>query len=65
MVNILYVTVGYQNATIYRKTRNAEPEIETDWLSQTLQNPRVDRYPSGFGSPRGSGSGFWMGLEPN
>jgi hypothetical protein len=47
------------------ETRNAEPEIGTDGSSQTRRNPRVDWYRSAFGSPRVSGTGFWMGLELN
>jgi len=51
--------------TINRKTRNTEPEIGTDRSSQTRENPRVDRYGSGFGPPRRCGSDFWTVLEPN
>jgi len=47
------------------ETRNAEPEIGPDRSSETRWNPRVDRYGSGFGPPRVSGSGFWPGWEPN
>jgi len=47
------------------ETWNAEPEIGTDGSSQTRQIPRVEGYGSGFGLPRVSCSGFWMGLEPN
>ena len=47
------------------ETRNAEPEIGTDWSSQTQHNPRVDGYGSGFGLPRVRGSGFRTGLESN
>lgn len=50
---------------INRKTRNAELGIRTDMSSQTWQTPWVDVMGSGFGLPRGSGSGFWRGLEPN
>jgi len=64
-VNILQLTVGYLNATINRKTRNAEPDIGTDGSSQTRQNPQVDWYGSRLGLPRLSGSGFWMVLELN
>ena len=52
-------------ATINRKTRKGELETGTDGSSQTLQNPRADGYGYGFGPPRSSASGFWMGLEPN
>jgi len=62
-VNILWLTVGYLNATINRKTRNPEPEIGTDRASQTRQNLQVDRYGSGFGPPRRCGLGFWRVLE--
>jgi len=64
-VNIVWLTVGYLNATIDRKSRNKEPEIETDGSSQTRQNPWVDGYGAGFGPPRLCGSGFWMVLDPN
>jgi len=47
------------------ETWNADPEIGTDGSSQTRRNPRVDRYGTGFGLTRVSGSGFWTGLEPN
>jgi hypothetical protein len=47
------------------ETRNAELEIRTDGSCQTRQNPRVDRYGSGFGPPRVYGSGVWMVLKPN
>ena len=45
--------------------RNAEPEIGIDGSCQTLRNPCVDRYRSGFGPPRVSRSGLWTDLEPN
>ena len=64
-VNILWLTIGYLNTTIIRKTWNTEPKIGTNGSSQTRQNPRVDRYGSGFGPPRHCGSGFWTVLEPN
>ena len=64
-VNILRLAMGYLKATINRITRILEPEIGTNGSSQTRQNPRVDGYGSGFGPPRCSRSGFWMGLEPN
>jgi len=64
-VNILRWTVAYLNATINRKTRNTEPEIGTDGSSQSRQNPRVDRYGSGFGPPSRCRSGFWTVPEPN
>jgi len=64
-VNLLQLTVGYLNATINRKTRNAEPDIGTDGSSQARQNPRVHRYGAGFRPPRLSGSAFWTGLELN
>ena len=51
--------------TINRKTRNAEPGIGPNRSSQTRRNPQVDRYGAGIGLPRGSGSGFWMVLEPD
>jgi len=47
------------------ETRNAEQEIGTDGSRQTRQNPRVDRYGSGFGPSRVSGSGLRTGQEPN
>jgi hypothetical protein len=47
------------------ETRNAEPEIWPDVSTQTRQNPRVDGSGPGFGPPRVSGSGFWLGLEQN
>jgi len=56
-VSILRLTVGYLNATTYRKTRNTEPEIGTNGSSQTRQNLQVDGYGSGFGPPRCCGSG--------
>jgi len=62
-VNILRSAVGYLNATMNRKTRNTELEIGTNGSSQTRHNPQVDRYESGFGLSRRSGSGFWMVLE--
>jgi len=64
-VNILGLAIGYLNATINRITWKPEPEIGTDRSSETRQNLRVDGYGSRFGPPRCSGSGFWMGLEPN
>jgi len=64
-VNTLRLRVAYLNATINSKTRNAEQEFGTDRSSQHLQNPQVDGYESGLGQPRGSGLGFWTGLEPN
>jgi len=66
-VNILWLTVGYLNATINRKARNTEPEIGTDESSRTRQNPQVDWYGSRFGPPRRCGSGFgrfWNWTEP-
>jgi len=65
IVNILQLTVGYLNATINRKNRNAELEIGPVGSSQTGQNPQVDGYGAGLGLPRSSGWGFWTGLEPN
>ena len=47
------------------ETRNAEPDIATDWSSKTRRNLRVDGYGSGFGPPRVSRLGFWSVLEPN
>jgi hypothetical protein len=47
------------------ETRNAQPEMGTDGSSHSRQNPQVDRYGSGFGQPRVSGSGCCTGLEPN
>jgi len=61
----LHLTVAYINATINHKTPNSEPEIGTNWSSKTRHNPWVDEYKSGFGLPRGSGSGFCLGPEPN
>ena len=65
IVKILQLTVGYQNATINRKTRNAELEIRPNRSSQTWYNPQVNGYGARFGPPKGSGSGFWTVLEPN
>ena len=65
IVDILKLTVGYLNTTIRRKTRNAEPEIGTNRSSQTRQNPQVEVYQSGFGSPRRSRTAFCTGLELN
>ena len=59
------MTVGYLNATIYRKTQKCELEIGTDGSSHTRENPRVDRYGCGFGLRSRCGSGFWTGMEPN
>jgi len=64
-VNILQLTVAYLNATRDSETWNAETEIGTDGSSQSRQTVWVDGYRSGFGPPRGSKSGFWMGLECN
>jgi len=65
IVNILQLTVGYLNATINRKTRNAKPDIWPDRSCRTRRNPRVDGYAAWFGPPRSSGSGFWTILEQN
>ena len=65
ILDILQWTVGYLNATINRKSRNAEPVIGTGGSGQAWQHPRVDGYGSGFGPPRGSRSGVWLVLEPN
>jgi len=65
IVNTLQLTVWYLNATINRKTWNAEPEIGPDRSSQTRQNLQVEKYRAGFWPPRTSGSGFWTVLEPN
>jgi len=62
-VNIFVLTVAYLNPTIYSETQNADLEIGTDSSSQTQQNLQVDGCWSGFGSPRGSRSGCWTGLE--
>jgi len=59
------LTEGCLNVTINGLTRNAEPEIGTDGFSPTRQNPRDDLYGSGFGRPRGTGSGCWSCLELN
>jgi len=64
-VKILQLTVEYLSATKNRKTRNAEPDIVTDWSSHTGHTPRLDRYGSRFVPPRLSGSGCWPGLKPN
>jgi hypothetical protein len=64
-VTILRLAIGYLNVTINRNTRKLELEIGTDGSSQVWQNPAVDRYGSRFGPPCCSGSGIWMGLEPN
>jgi len=65
IVNILQLTVGYLNATINRKTINAEPEIRPDGSSLTQRNPRVDGYGAGFGPQWSRGSGVWTVLEVN
>ena len=62
---ILHKKMGYLNATINRETQKREQEIGTDRSSQTWQNPRLDRYGSGFGPPRSCGSGYWTGLVLN
>jgi hypothetical protein len=59
------LAIGYLNATINRITRILELEIETHGCCQTRRNPPVDRYGSGFGTPRCSRSGFWTGFELN
>jgi len=41
-VNSVQLTLGYLNATINWKSRNPEPEIWSDWCSQTSQNSPVD-----------------------
>jgi len=64
-VNILQLPVGYLNATINRKTRNAVQEIGTDGSSQSRQNMWIDGDGSGSGLPRSCGSGFRTVLEPN
>jgi len=69
-------TVSYQNQSytinssisecdLQYETRNAEPEIGTDKFRQSRWNPLVDGSGSRFGTPRVSGSGFWLRLEPN
>ena len=47
------------------ETRNAEREIRTDGSTQPRPHLRVNGYVSEFCPPRVSGSGIWMGLEPN
>ena len=63
--NVLRLKVGYLNANINWTTRNAQPEIGPDGSSHTQRNPRVDRYGTGFGPPRSSGSGPCTVQEPN
>ena len=65
IVNILQLILEYLNATINRKTQNAEQEIGPDGSSQTRRNPRVDRSGAGFWPPWSSRPGFWTVLEPN
>jgi len=60
-VNILGLAIGYVNATINRKTRKQEQEIETDGSCQTRKNQWVNEHWSGFGLPRLSGSGVRQG----
>jgi len=55
ILNILQLAVRYLNATINRKTQNAEPEIGTDGSSHPRQNSWIDAYGSVFGPPRSSG----------
>jgi len=64
IANVLQLTVGYLNATINRKTQNAEPEIGHDRSSHTQRNPWVEGYGARFGPPRSSGLGVWTVLEP-
>jgi len=59
------ITVGYLNATIIRKTRNAAPEFGPNVSSQTRRNQSVDGYRAGFGPPRNSRWRLWTVLEPN
>jgi len=47
------------------ETRNTEPEIRITRYRQCRQNPQIDGYGSGFGSPRNSGLGSSTGLEPD
>jgi len=60
-----YLTVGYLNANVNRKTWKREPEIRTDGSRQTQQNPQIDRYGYGFCLAKSSWSGFWIDLERN
>jgi hypothetical protein len=64
-INILPLAVEYRNATINRRTRNTEPEIEPDGSSHTCQYPWVNRCQLGFGPPRIYGMWLWMVLERN
>jgi len=65
IINIVWLTVRYLNATINRTNRNAKPGIGPHESSQTQWNPQFDVYRGGFGPPRGSGLGFWTVLEPH
>jgi len=65
IVNILQLTVGYLNATINRKTRNARPEIGPTRSSQSGRNLQVDGFRARSGPPWNSGSGLRTVLEPN
>jgi len=60
IVNIWWLTVGYQNATINSTTQNAKLEIGPKGSRQTWPNPPADGYVAGFRLPRGCGSGSWM-----
>ena len=64
-VNILRLAVEYLNATVNRNTRSTGTEIGSDRSSEARQDPRVDRYGSGFGPTRCSASGFWTVPESN
>ena len=57
-VNLLQLAVWYLNPTINRNTRKPEPEIESDRSSISGPNLAAGMYPSGFGPPRCSRSGF-------
>jgi len=61
-VDIIYLTVGKPNMTIYRTTRIGGHEIGTDRSSQTGQYLHIDRYTGKFGRPGGCGLGFWTNL---
>jgi len=65
IINILWLSVGYLNATINRTTWTAELEIWPDRSSQTWWHLQVDKYGAGFGLPRSCGPGCWMVLELN
>jgi len=64
-VNILQSIVENRTLTRNRKSWTREPEIGRDEANQPWENPWVEWYRYRFGTPRGSGSGFWATLELN